>query len=128
MIIQIILAAIFVIGGLFFLTVSSAGIVRLPDFYSRNHAVGKSETLGSMLILGGLAIYHGFEINSVKLVLILLFIALANPTATHVIARAAARSGLQPWVVKKDKEYTESADGTDDQRINEDMTQGKNHE
>jgi multicomponent Na+:H+ antiporter subunit G len=106
-IIQVILAAIFVLCGLFFLTVSSFGVVRLPDFYSRNHAVGKSETLGSILVLCGLAIYHGFEINSAKLIIILLFIALANPTATHVIVRAAARSGLQPWVLKKHRKQIE---------------------
>jgi multicomponent Na+:H+ antiporter subunit G len=99
-----ILAAIFVASGIFFLTVSSLGVVRLPDFYSRTHAVGKSETLGSILLLLGLAIYHGIKIDSLKIVLILIFIFLANPTATHAIARAAIRSGLQPWVKKKRKE------------------------
>ncbi len=73
--VQIILAALFVIGGLFFLCISSAGLIRLPDFYSRNHAVGKSETLGSILMLCGLAIYNGLDINSAKLVIILLFIS-----------------------------------------------------
>ncbi len=95
--VQTVVAAIFVIGGLFFLSVSSAGIIRLPDFYSRNHAVGKSETLGAMLVLLGLAIYNGLEISSIKLVVILLFIAVANPTATHIVARAAFHSGLQFW-------------------------------
>lgn len=99
--VQIILAALFVIGGLFFLCISSAGLIRLPDFYSRNHAVGKSETLGSILMLCGLAIYNGLDFNSAKLVIILLFITLANPTATHIVARAAYRSGLEPWILRK---------------------------
>jgi multicomponent Na+:H+ antiporter subunit G len=103
-IITTVTAAIFILGGLFFLTVSSLGIIRFPDFYSRNHGVGKSETLGSMLTLIGLAIYNGFEITSGKLLLILLFLVFANPTATHIIARAAFRSGLQPWVLKRQKE------------------------
>ena len=93
-----IVALVFIFCGLFFITVSALGILRLPDFYSRNHAVGKSETLGSILVLLGLAIYNGFEVNSLKLLAIVLFIALANPTATHAIAREALRSGLQPWV------------------------------
>jgi multicomponent Na+:H+ antiporter subunit G len=97
--VQIVLAAIFVLGGLFFLSVSVIGLIRLPDFYSRTHAVGKSETLGAMLILCGLVIYNGLEINSLKLLVILVFIGLTNPTATHIIARAAHRSGLQPWVL-----------------------------
>lgn len=106
------LAAILIVGGVFFLTVSSLGIVRLPDFYSRTHAVGKSETLGAMLVLGGLAAYNGFQVNSLKLVMMLVFIALANPTATHAIARAAARSGLQPWVRAKRKGVLPGAEGT----------------
>jgi multicomponent Na+:H+ antiporter subunit G len=101
--VQNLFAAIFVISGLFFLFISGLGLLRFPDFYSRNHAVGKSETLGAMLILCGLAIYNGIEITSGKLVIILLFIALANPTATHIVARAAYRSGLQPWVLKNKK-------------------------
>jgi len=94
---MIFLSAIFIFAGLFFLAVSSIGVLRLPDFYSRTHAVGKAETLGAILLLTGLAIYHGWEVCSLKLLIILLFIALANPTATHVIARAALRSGLIPW-------------------------------
>lgn len=99
--VQIVFAAIFIIAGLFFLVVSGVGLLRFPDFYTRNHAVGKSETLGSILLLSGLAIYNGLEITSGKLVIILLFIALANPTATHIVARAAFRSGLQPWVLNR---------------------------
>ena len=98
-----VLAIILIVGGLFFLLVSSLGIIRLPDFYSRIHAVGKSETLGAILLLCGLAAYNGFEMNSLKLIVIAVFIALANPTATHAISRAAFRSGLQPWVQRRKK-------------------------
>lgn len=107
MIIQLVLAGLFILGGLFFLTVSSTGIVRLPDFYTRSHAVGKSETLGSILILCGLSIYNGWEINSLRLLIILLFIGIANPTATHIVAQAAFRSKLQPWVLKKSDKRNE---------------------
>jgi multicomponent Na+:H+ antiporter subunit G len=99
--IQTIVAALFIVSGLFFLLVSGMGLLRLPDFYTRCHAIGKSETLGSMLFLLGLAIYIGFGIVSFKMILILVFIAIANPTATHIVARAALLSGLQPWVLKK---------------------------
>lgn len=98
-----VLAIVLVCSGILFLTVSGLGVIRLPDLYSRTHAVSKSETLGAMLMLGGLAAYNGFEINSLKLLLILLFFALANPTATHAIARAAFRSGLQPWVRRREE-------------------------
>lgn len=93
-----ILGAILIAGGLFFMGVSGLGMLRLPDFYSRTHAVTKSETLGSMLVLLGLACYNGWELSSLKLLVIPVFIFIANPTAVHAIARAAARSGLEPWV------------------------------
>lgn len=108
MIIQTVIAGLFILGGLFFLTVSVTGLIRLPDFYSRNHGVGKSETLGAMLLLCGLAIYNGFEINTLKILGILLFIALANPTATHIVARAAYRNGIEMWVMPERRPEADS--------------------
>lgn len=93
----LVIAAIFLVGGAIFLLVSCVGLLRLPDFYTRAHAVGKAETLGSMLILMGLALYNGVSLVSVKLLLILLIIAVTNPTATHALTRAAVRSRLKIW-------------------------------
>jgi multicomponent Na+:H+ antiporter subunit G len=90
-------AAVFLVAGAAFLLVSCVGLLRLPDFYTRAHAVGKAETLGSMLILIGLAVYNGAALSSVKLLLILAIIAATNPTATHALTRAAMRSGLKIW-------------------------------
>lgn len=95
-----ILACIFLLGGFFFISVAAIGVIRLPDFYSRLHASGKSETLGMALSLIGLALYEGFNLTSAKLLLIMFFIMLANPIGTHMISRAAYKSGLQPWTRK----------------------------
>lgn len=91
------LALVLVFGGLFFVLVSSLGLIRLPDFYTRSHALGKSDTLGSILVLGGLAVYGGLSLSSFKLLLILVFVALGNPTATHALMRAALRSRQEMW-------------------------------
>ena len=96
-----IIAVILIVAGLFFLTVSSIGLLRFPDFYTRTHAVGKSETLGTILTLTGLAIYNGWELSTFKILFIIAFVVVANPTATHAIARAALRSGLPLWTRKK---------------------------
>jgi len=101
MLAQTIVAIILMLGGAFFLTVSALGLLRLPDFYARTHAVGKSETLGSILMLSGLAVYNGWELSTFKILFIAIFVLIANPTATHAIARAALRTGLQPWTLKK---------------------------
>jgi len=83
--------------GAFFLAISALGILRLPDFYTRSHAAGKSETLGSILVLGGLALHHGLENTSLKILLILVLIATGGPTGVHALTRAALRSGLEIW-------------------------------
>lgn len=95
-----VLAMIFLVTGLIFLLLATAGVLRFPDFYTRAHAMGKSDTLGVTLSLMGLAVYavyRGIPLNGLKILLIGLFIALANPTATHFLARAAYRTGLRPW-------------------------------
>ncbi len=97
----VIIAIILMVAGVFFLTVSALGLLRLPDFYARTHAVGKSETLGSILVLSGLAVFNGLELSTVKILFILFFVLIANPTATHAVARAALRTGLQPWTRRK---------------------------
>jgi len=95
-----ILGLILVFLGFFFILIAAVGVLRLPDFYTRLHASGKSETLGMLLSFLGLALYEGFSLTSVKLIFIVVFILLANPTGTHVISRAAYRAGLKPWMRK----------------------------
>lgn len=92
-----ILVTLLLLVGTGFLCVSCIGLLRLPDFYTRAHAVGKAETLASLLILLGLALYNGITLSSLKLLLIVLIVAITSPTATHALARAAIRSGLKVW-------------------------------
>jgi multicomponent Na+:H+ antiporter subunit G len=95
--VQTILVALFLALGCFFIFVAAVGLVRFPDFYTRMHPAGKGDTLGQALVLVGLIIHEGLSLVSMKLILILLFIFLANPTATHAIAKAAYIAGVKPW-------------------------------
>ncbi|MCK9363871.1 MAG: monovalent cation/H(+) antiporter subunit G [Syntrophales bacterium] len=90
-----------VIAGAFFMLVGSVGLIRLPDFYTRNHATGKSDTLGIMLVIFGMILIEGLTLNSAKLLFILIFVFLTNPTGTHALANAAIQSGLKPWFKKR---------------------------
>ena len=89
--------------GLLFFTVGTIGILRLPDFYSRLHPAGKLDTMGVLLAMGGLALYNlhalslGTVITSLKIALIVVFVFVTSPTATHAILDAGYRAGLQPW-------------------------------
>lgn len=92
-----IIVILLISAGTFFFAVGTIGILRLPDFYTRMHAVGKCETLGVVLIIAGLIIYEGLTLLSLKLALIACFIFIANPTATHAVVRAALNSNVLPW-------------------------------
>jgi multicomponent Na+:H+ antiporter subunit G len=89
--------------GLFFFTGGAIGILRFPDFYSRLHPAGKLDTLGLFLSLTALALYNlhhfslGAVLTSLKIILIVVFVFLASPTATHAIVDAGIRAGLAPW-------------------------------
>ena len=83
--------------GVIFLVIGSIGVLRFPDFYSRAHAASKPDTLGLMLTILGLVVIEGATLSSAKLLLIVIFVSIGNPTATHALGRAALRSGLKPW-------------------------------
>ncbi len=97
MAIREIIAGFFMLAGFFFFFTATVGLLRLPDFYSRMHATGKGDTLAALFSLIGLAVYEGFSITSVKIVLIAVFLFLAQPTATHAISRAAFRCNVKPF-------------------------------
>jgi multicomponent Na+:H+ antiporter subunit G len=101
-----IITALLLLGSLFFFLASAIGMIRLPDFYSRLHASGNSETMGLMLASLGLVIYElctGTLLTAIKLIIIFLLVFLANPIGTHILGKAALKSGHPVWTVE-DKE------------------------
>jgi multicomponent Na+:H+ antiporter subunit G len=95
MILDILSWVCLVAGGLFGIA-GGIGIHRFPDFYSRLHAAGITDTLCAMLILLGLGFQAGWGIATFKLALIFLFLFFTAPTATHALANAALHRGLKP--------------------------------
>lgn len=75
------------------------GLLRLPDFFTRAHAVGLTDTAGIGLISLGLLLRAPDWGVAVRLLLIMLFLVLTSPTATHALAQAARRDGVHVWVV-----------------------------
>lgn len=87
---------VFLAAGLFFVFAGTIGVLRLPDFYTRLHAAGMTDTLGAELILLGLIFQSGFSQMTLKLLLVAFFLFVTSPTATHAVAHAAYKSGLKP--------------------------------
>lgn len=97
--------------GSFLCISGGVGILRFPDFYTRMHAVGVTDTLGAGLILFGLMIqsFNSLAVDSLatpwlviaKLLIILLLTFLIGPTTSHVLAKAAMHNGLKPELKPK---------------------------
>lgn len=85
--------ALGVVGGLFFLA-GTIGLLRLPDFYSRAHAVSKCDTVGAGAILLALALQVAPQPEALKILVLLLLVLLSSPTACHALAHAAHGTGL----------------------------------
>jgi len=92
------IAIALILPGLFFLIVAAIGMLRLPDVFARSHALSLTDSLGAFLVLAGLAIYQGFSVNMLKILVVLALIYILNPVISHATIRAALRSGLKPWV------------------------------
>jgi len=86
-----ILGNVFLILGSVFLFSAGLGVLRMPDIYNRIQTGTKATTLGTILILIGLAIIH--PAWAWKLVILIFFIMMTNPVSSHALARAAHTSG-----------------------------------
>ena len=93
--------------GLLFYCGGAVGILRFPDFYARLHPAGKLDTAGLVMTMGGAALFASSEftldavITALKIVLIVVFVFITSPTATHAMVDAGARAGLKPWVKRQ---------------------------
>ncbi len=83
------------LGGVLML-IGGLGIVRLPNFFTRLHAAGLTDTGGAAALLLGMAIQAGFTMVTVKLLMIGVFLFFTSPTASHAVAHAALLGGMEP--------------------------------
>jgi multicomponent Na+:H+ antiporter subunit G len=89
------IALIFI--GVLFDLLGCIGLLRLPDVYNRLQASTKAVTLGTCLILGGVAVASGVIAIEIKAVLALALVLIASPTAAHALARGAYSLGVKLW-------------------------------
>lgn len=78
--------------------IGAIGIVRFPDFYTRLHAAGITDTAGAELILLGMILQAPSWLVVAKLVFVGFFLFMTSPVSTHAIAHAAWVVGLRPML------------------------------
>lgn len=86
--IRLVIAAVLILGGLFVLGIATLGIFRFESVLNRIHVAAKCDTLGALLVLVGLTVLSGPGAFSLKLTLVIAFLWLTNPVASHLVARA----------------------------------------
>lgn len=91
-----ILSWLLIVPGAAFCVIGALGLVRLPEFYSRMHGAGITDTLGASLVLLGLMLEPAHWNVTVKLAAILFFLLVTSPTAAHALIHAAHSDGLDP--------------------------------
>jgi len=88
---------VLMLSGTALMLVASIGLLRLPDFYTRTHAISKAGTLGVGLVLVGVAVAFGDLSVTTRAVVVILFVLLTAPVASHMIGRAGYLSGVPLW-------------------------------
>ena len=102
-----ILSWIFLVAGSIFAIIGGIGVVRMPDFFSRLHGGGVTDTMGAGLIILGLT-FQSFDFDkgwlvAIKLIMILFFLLITSPTSCHALAKSATIQGLDAKLERKHK-------------------------
>ncbi|MBM7707725.1 multicomponent Na+:H+ antiporter subunit G [Chryseomicrobium aureum] len=90
------LIILFITIGVFFIVVTTIGLIRLPDVYSRAHAASKSATLAVMSILIGVFLHFWLVEGNFnpRIILGIVFLFITGPVGGHMMAKAAYFSGV----------------------------------
>ena len=89
---RVIIAGILILMGLFTFGAATIGVFRFSHMLNRIHAASKCDTMGVLLVLSGLIVLSGWNMFSLKLALVIVFLWLSNPAARHLAARAEVKT------------------------------------
>ncbi|MGM0446605.1 MAG: monovalent cation/H(+) antiporter subunit G [Bacillota bacterium] len=105
--IRIIISYVFMWAAVIFALITTIGLIRFPDVYTRIHAGAVVLTISAVLLSVGVAIYVWEFYLSIKILLVGLIFLITNPLATHAIARASYRKEIACPEVRSVDEYSE---------------------
>ena len=95
--------------GVLFDIFGCIGLVRFPDVYNRLQASTKCVTLGTVLLLAGVAFIEGCGAMAAKAVVCAVFILITAPTAAHAIAKGSYAAGVKLWKDSVVDKYSEDS-------------------
>lgn len=126
--IRLAVSAAFLLVGIIFMVLAVFGVNRFHKALNRMHAAAMGDTLGILFVLSGLIIMKGFNMDSLKLFLVILFFWAAGPVSGHMISRLEAMTDENlgkiliihgdrelGYTMEKNTDYAgEKEDGTDE--------------
>jgi multicomponent Na+:H+ antiporter subunit G len=83
------IAYLFIVSGLFFITSGVLGVFRMPDVLTKIHAAGLIDSIGLPLCFFGLSIMQESIASFVKIILMIPLFWILGPVSSHAIAKAA---------------------------------------
>ncbi len=101
-----------IIGALFLFS-AGLGVMRMPDTYNRIQTGTKATTLGTIMVLIGIAFLHPSW--TLKLIILIFFVMLTNPVSSHALARAAHTIGTR----ETESTVVDQLDSDDDEAAKE---------
>lgn len=91
-----IVSGFLLVTGSFFCVTSGLGLIRMPDLFTRAHAASILDSMGSGLILFGLALQAPNYLVFIKLVFTYFFLMITGLAAVHALAHTVNVAGIHP--------------------------------
>lgn len=76
------------LAGSIFILLAAVGILRMPDLFTRLQVTSKASVLGMTCILSAVAVHFDEPAVTARAFVIIAFVVLTMPVATHLLARA----------------------------------------
>jgi len=101
LLVDILSGAALTAGAAFYL-IGAIGMTRMPDVFTRMHAVSVSETMGVGLMALGMILQAGPSLLAIKIAFVVLVLWATGAVATHALSRAALHDGVKPLLAGPD--------------------------
>ena len=83
--------------GCFFFVAGSIGLLRLPDIYSRLHALTKADNVGLGLVILAVMLQQTSWVSVAKLFVVWVLVLVTSASVSMLTARASLRANIAVW-------------------------------
>ena len=92
--------------GSSFVIIGALGLVRMPEVFTRMHAAGIIDTVGTGFLILGMCLQAGASLVTLKLLFLLVLFFFGSPIVTHALAQACLHENVQPRLAEDRREIT----------------------